>query len=210
MSVRRCAIRGVIAVALVAGVAESARAQDRLRVEVSGGYQILKLLSEPLDAAGVGTFFPVGWFFEMAAPVSSGLTLVGQLGGHYRSESAPVMLMDAPGADDHSLKVHSYLAGARVVGRREDGLTAFFHLLAGTTRVGLTQSATAPVPGILLPLLGVDGATTDFTLQAGGGFDFPLTSRWAGRVTADYLRLSTEGAPTHGVRVAVGWVVPLR
>jgi hypothetical protein len=26
---------------------------------------------------------------------------------------------------------------------------------------------------------------------------------------ADYLRLFTEGEPTHGVRVAVGWVVPL-
>jgi hypothetical protein len=98
----------------------------------------------------------------------------------------------------YSLTVHTFLAGARV-GRREDGLTGFFHLLAGTTRVGLTLSSAAPV----------GGTTTDFTLQAGGGFDFPLTSRWSGRMTADYLRLFTQGAPTHGVRVAVGWVVPL-
>jgi opacity protein-like surface antigen len=82
-------------------------------------------------------------------------------------------------------------------------------MLAGATRVGLTLSAAALAGGIPVPLVGGDGATTEFTLHAGGGFDFPLTSRWSGRVTADYLRVFTEGAPTHGVRVAVGWVVPL-
>ena len=209
MSVCTCAIRVVIAVAVVAGVAGSARAQDRPRVELAGGYQLLKFLSEPLDAAGVGTFFPVGWFFEASAPVSSGLTLVGQLGGHYRSESAAVTFMGIPGADDYSLKVHSFLAGARVVGRRADGLTAFFHILAGATHVGLTLSSAAAVRGTLVPLLGADGATTDFTLQAGGGWDYPLPARRSARVTVDYLRLSTVDAPTHRVRVAVGWVLPL-
>jgi hypothetical protein len=207
MSRCTCLIRVAIAVAVVAGVAEPARAQDRPRVELAGGYQILKLQSEPLDAAGVGTFLPLGWFFEAAAPVSNGLTLVGQVSGQYRSVTAP-STSAVPQADEH-LKVHSFLAGARIVGRRDDGLTAFFHLLAGETRVGLTQSAAAPVPGILLPLLGVGGATTEFTLQVGGSFDFPLTSRWSGRMTADYLRLFTEGEPTQGVRVAIGWVVPL-
>ena len=104
--------------------------------------------------------------------------------------------------------MHTFLAGARLVGRREDGLTAFFHLLAGATRVGLNLSA-AVSAGIPIPLVGSDGATTERTLQAGGGFDFPLRARWSGRMTVDYLRLLTEGAPTHGVRVAVGWVVPL-
>jgi hypothetical protein len=193
----------------VAGVAGPSRAQDRPRVELAGGYQLLKLQSEPLDAAGVGTFFPIGWFFEADAAVSSGLTLVAQVGGHYQVESTPAPLMDVPGTDDDSLKVHTFLGGARVVGRRADGLTAFFHLLAGGTRVGLTRSSTTPIPGTLVPWLGAGGTTTEFTLQAGGGFDFPLTSRWSGRVTADYLRVFTGGAPTHGARVAVGWVVPL-
>ena len=199
----------VIAVALVGGAAGSVWAQDRPGVELSGGYQVLKLQNEALDAAGVETLFPVGWFVEAAAPVSTGLTLAGQVGGHYRSESARSMFLGVPRAVDYSLKVHSFLAGARVVGRREDGLTAFFHVFAGATRVGLTLSEEPLAGGIQVPLLGRDGATTEFTLQAGGGFDFPLTSRWSGRVTADYLRLFTEGAPTHGVRVAVGWVVPL-
>ena len=200
--------RVVIAVAVVVGVAGSAPAQDRPGVELSGGYQFLKLHDEALDAAGIATFFPVGWFVEAAARVSTGVTLAGQLGGHYRSESAPLMLVGVPGTDDYSVNVHSFLAGARVVGRREDGLTAFFHVLAGATRVGLTRSA-ALVDGIPIPLLGGDGASTASTLQAGGGFDFPLTSRWSGRVTADYLRVFTEGATIHGVRAAVGWVVPL-
>jgi hypothetical protein len=138
VSVCTRAIRVVIAVAVVAGVAGSAWAQDRPGVELSGGYQFLKLQSDTLDAAGVGTFFPVGWFFEAAAPVSTGLALAAQVGGHYRSESAPLMFVGVPGAADYSLNVHSFLAGARVVGRREDGLTAFFHVLAGATRVGLT------------------------------------------------------------------------
>lgn len=205
MSAWTCPIPAVIAVAVVAGVAGSARAQDRPGVELSGGYQFLKLHDEALDAAGVGTSFPVGWFAEAAVPVSNGLTLAGQVGGHYRSESAPSMFVGVSQAADYRLNVHSFLAGARVVGRGEDGLKAFFHLLAGASRVGLTRSA-ALVEGIPL---GGDLATTEFTLQAGGGFDFPLTSRWSGRVTADYLRLFTEGAPTNGVRVAVGWVVPL-
>lgn len=200
-----CMIRVAIVVAIVAGVAHPARAQDPPRLELAGGYQILKLRSEPLDLSGAGTFFPLGWFFEAAAPVSRGLTLVGQLNGQYRSVSRlPTTSGVVPAEGD--LRVYSFLAGARLVGRREDGLTAFFHLLAGGTRVGLSHSA--PVPGSLLPLLGAGGATTELTVQAGGGFDFPLTSRWSGRVTADYLRLFTEGEPTHGVRVAIGWVVP--
>jgi hypothetical protein len=202
-------MRVAIVAALVAGVAKPAPAQDVPRVELAGGYQILKLKSEPLDAAGVGTFFPLGWFFETAASVSSGLTLVGQVSGQYRSVPAPSPSVPVPQPAEGHLTVYSFMAGARIVGRRYDGLTAFFHLLGGGTRVGLTQSAMAPVPGSLLPLLGVGGATTEFTLQAGGGFDFPLTSRLSGRMTADYVRLSTEGEPTHGVRVAIGWVVPL-
>jgi hypothetical protein len=75
---------------------QSRRAQDRPRFEPAGGYEILKLQSEPLDAAGVGTFFPLGWFFEAAVPVSSGLTLVGQLSGQYRSVSAPSTSVVAP------------------------------------------------------------------------------------------------------------------
>jgi hypothetical protein len=174
-------IRLAIAVVVIAVVTEPARAQNRPRIELAGGYQILNLQ----------TFFPVGWFFEAAAPVSSGLTFVGQLNGYYRSVSTPSASLVPQ--QEHQ-KVHSFLAGARLVGRREDGLTAFFHLLAGGTRLGLTQ---------------VGGSTTELTLQAGGGFDFPLTSRWSGRVTADYVRLFTEGEPAHGIRVAIGWVVPL-
>jgi len=203
-------IRVALAVAVVACATTPARAQDRPRVELAGGYEILKLQSEPLDDAGVGTFFPLGWFFEVAAPVSSGFTLVGQLSGQYRSVSQPSASVVIPQAAEEHLKVYSFLAGARIVGRRDDGLAAFFHLLAGESRVGLTQSAAAAVPATLLPLLGVGGATTEFTLQAGGGFDFPLTSRLSGRMTADYVRLFTKGEPTPGVRVAIGWVVPWR
>ena len=190
-------IRAAITVATVTALAEPAQAQRRPGVELAGGYQLLRLQSEPLTSAVVGTFIPFGWFFEAAAPVSSGFTLVGQLGGHYRSESASGTFMAGPTADDYRLNVHTVLAGPRVIGRREDGLTAFFHLLAGATRVGLTRSGS--------PL----ESTTDLTLQAGGGFDFPLTSQWSGRMTADYVRVFTERLPTHGVRVAVGWVVPL-
>jgi hypothetical protein len=48
-------IRVAIAVAIAVGAAKPAGAQDRPRVELAGGYQILKLQSGPLDAAGVGT-----------------------------------------------------------------------------------------------------------------------------------------------------------
>ena len=78
MSGYPCLIRAAIAVAVLAGVAKPASAQNRPRVELAGGYQLLKLQNEPLDVAGVGTFFPLGWFFEAAAPVSNGLTIVGR------------------------------------------------------------------------------------------------------------------------------------
>lgn len=125
---------------------------------------MLKLQNEALNAAGVGTFFPVRW---------------------------------PPEADDRSLNAHSVLTGARVVGRREDGLTAFFQVFGGPTRVGGTWCAAAA------------SVTTPLTLEAGGGFDFPLTSRWSERLTADYLRISTTCEPTYGFRAAVGWVVSL-
>jgi hypothetical protein len=61
-------------------------------------------------------------------------------------------------AADYSLNAHSFLAGPRVVSRREDGLTAFFHILVGATRVGLTLSPAALVEGSPVPLLGRDGS----------------------------------------------------
>jgi hypothetical protein len=108
----------VFAAVVVAGLAGSARAQDRPGVELAGGCQFLKLQSEALAAAGVGTFLPIGWFFEAAAPVASGLTLAGQVGGHYRSASAPPLFVGEMSAADYSLNAHSFLAGPRVVSRR--------------------------------------------------------------------------------------------
>ena len=204
------AIRCVTAGAVLLGAMESAHAQDRPVVELAFGYSLLKLHSGPLATAGVGTLFPAGWFFEAAVPLSDGIALVGQLDGQYRWKSKSLDLAGPPGAAGYTLRAHSVLTGARVIGRRADGLTAIFHLLAGTTRLGLTLSAAAPVPGTLVPLVGPEGARSQFTLQAGGGWDYPLRRGLSARVTADYVRVSTADGPTHGYRVAVGWVVPLR
>jgi hypothetical protein len=198
--------RGFVAMVLIVGAARSVQVQGRPLVEMAGGYQFLKLQSEDLDAAGISTWFPLGWFAEAAAHVSSGLALVAQLGGHYRSESASLM-SNAAGIVDYSVNVHTVLGGARIIARREDGLTGFVHVLAGATRIGLaTTTTTTSVPPA--PLQN-EASSSELAMQIGGGFDFPLTSRWSGRMTADYLRVFNEGEPTTGFRVAVGWVVPL-
>jgi hypothetical protein len=117
-------------------------------VEVAGGYQFLALRSQ--TAVSHNACFPVGWFGEAAVPVSKGVTVVGELSGHYRRESAPAVLTAPP---QHSrATVHTFLAGARVVGRRDDGLSAFFDVFAGVSRMDVMGVANRP-----------------FTLRAGGG-----------------------------------------
>jgi len=132
---------GVFTASIVAGVAGSAAAQPRPAVELAGGYALLHLDREALDSAGIGTLFPLGWFGEAAVPISDGLTLAAQIGGHHRSEPAPATSAGIPTTATTRVNVHTFLIGARVVGRRADGLTAFFHLFSGATRVGLSLAA---------------------------------------------------------------------
>ena len=63
--------------------AGAAFAQDA-RPEVSGGYRYLYVAgTEGAD----GTSVPKGWYVDVAYPITPMLSIVGDVGGHYKSES---------------------------------------------------------------------------------------------------------------------------
>lgn len=78
-------------------------------------------------------------------------------------------------------------------------LTPFAHVLAGATRTSRS---------IQLFDITLAERDTDFTIVAGGGFDWrPGSGRWALRLGADYRRIQAEAGAVSGPRIGAGVVV---
>lgn len=126
--------------------------------------------------------FTKGWVVSAAGHLWRGLSLVGEVGGNYRTLSF--------GETDFDLSMHAYLGGIRI--RREHrAVTPFAQVLAGMARAAVSSP---------------DGGESDyaFALQPGGGVDIRITDRLAVRVQGDYRFISEERAQFRELRVAAG------
>ena len=136
----------VLAVCLLTG--GTALAQERF--DVSGGYRFMR--SE-------GVSYPAGWYVDATAHLNTLMSVVGEVGGAYKSDSIDAGIF-SPSVD---ARVHTFMGGvkARAVTMDED-VIAFGQALFGvanqklTTSSGsLTLSRSTPDPALSLSA-GVD------------------------------------------------------
>jgi len=106
---------------LVLVLAAPVMAQDTPQVEVTGGYQYVRL-------AGPVNRNMQGFTGQVAANFNDWLGLVGEITGTYQHSTA----FDA--------NIYTFMAGPRVSYRKEERTTPFAHVLFGVTRADVFSS----------------------------------------------------------------------
>lgn len=173
-------IRSLIVFALVPSLSGPAVAADTPKTDVAIGYSILRELDADVEQTS-----PLGWVAAVAGNINDWFAILGEVGGNYKSFNA--------GGVDVDVKVHTFMAGARVADRRSAKATPFGQVLVGTGRG--TGSA-----------LGISRSTTAFAIQPGGGVDIAVRPNVAIRLQGDYRALRDEGETFGEFRFAAGVV----
>jgi hypothetical protein len=177
-----------------------AAAQDIPAATVSGSYAVLK----DKDVEGL---FGLGWVASVGIAATRSVEIVGEAGGHYKTVGAP-----GGSGTEATVKIHTFLGGARYRWRGKGGSNGFVQVLAGAANgsAGITACGAIPVEFCRV-VQGIDVSRTFFALQPGGGVDVAIARRTAVRLQADYRAIfpSEEEGPTvaHEVRFAAGVVV---
>jgi len=140
-----------------------------------------------------------GWNLAPVGNVNKHLGIVGDVAGHYNSESATVGTAET----SSNLTLHSAMAGLRVSDRSLGGLMPFAHALFGFTRVN--AEVTVNQPGV--PVSTDSNDVTGFSSALGGGLDLGMSPSMALRLfQVDYLLIRSDGFKHEGVRASVGLV----
>lgn len=162
-----------IALALVVAVPGYSAAQDDRRVEVAGGYSLMR------DYDGDATF-PLGWFAAPALDVAGPLAMAGEASGSYKSMSG----LDVEVSTD----IHTFMGGPRIAWR-PGRVSPYAQMLFGVARFATTFT----VPGETL-----SDAQTHFAMAPGAGIDVPFSDRGALRFGASLRLIRSEMATPAG------------
>lgn len=154
-----------------------AMAQETPSVEIGLGYAYMRDTTDEEN-------FPKGWYADIAGNISSGLAVVGEVGGSYKT-------IDVDG-EDLKLRIHTFMGGLRL-SRRGDGSTAYLQVLAGAAQAKASA-------------FGVSETETDFALQPGVGLDLRISDGMAFRIGGDYRRIYFEGGHSNQWRATGGLV----
>lgn len=158
------------------GASLPAAAQSAGNVEVSGGYNFLRIQDEELEEDDKN--FPAGWYADVSGGLTDTLALVGQVSGNYKTF-----------IEDIDLKLHTFLGGVRLSSRANPNAVPFVHVLGGVINFSAG-----------------DYSETHGALQIGGGVNFMAGGSVGLRVGADYIRAFTTGEGTNVIRFGVGIV----
>jgi hypothetical protein len=169
-----------LVLAVLALTGGTAIAQERY--DVSAGYRFMR--SE-------GVSYPAGWYVDATAHLNTLLSVVGEVGGAYKSDSIEI------GAFSQSVdaKVHTFLGGvkARAVTMDED-VIAFGQALLGVANQRLTTTSGS---------IRLSRSTTDpaFSLSAGVDVnDLPVGLRFQ----IGWVRAFEEGDGSNVFHFSVG------
>src|SRR5215471_6681316 len=112
-------LRFVLFSGLLLGASGRAFAQNTPLVEGGGGYQLIRPSGEDAETLGEG------WYGEVAYNPNRVVSLVGQVGGNYKSVTGSVtnegFTVNATG----SVHLHEFLGGLRVSDRRSNRVVWF-------------------------------------------------------------------------------------
>lgn len=137
-----------LAIGVLVVTAGTATAQDR--GDVSAGYRFLQ-------SEGVG--YPLGWYVDATAHLNSLISIVGDVGGAYKSDSLSI----GPFTQSYDAGIHTFMGGVRVnATTKQPDVIAFGQALAGAAHLKTTTAA----GGIVL-----SRSATEPALNLGAGVD---------------------------------------
>ena len=159
------------------------------KVEVSGGYQVLRALDKT---------FPAGWYVDVAADLNPWFGIVGEVGGAYKSESRRISINRTA---DVTSKLHTFMAGVRLSARINPRIVLFHNVLVGAVHASVGTDAVG---------VSLSPAETKVALQPNIGVNLMITDKVGVRAAADYRRvfLGNDRGGENEFRVAVGVVLP--
>ena len=192
----------VIAILVLTG--GTAIAQDR--AEVSAGWRLLHISgSDTGEISGTeddGVNLPKGWYVDVAVPITPMFSIVGDVGGNYKSESVTFTEQGISFSGTAKVNVHTFLGGIRLRATENPRVTPFAQLLFGVARGSAGVEAT--VGGV--PLIDFDESGTDAAMSLGAGVN--LTAGTIGvRLQAEWLKI-LEDDSGNAFRFGAGVVIP--
>ena len=191
---------------IVLALALPASAQSRPpRVEISGGYQWVKLFSD-----GESLTMPAGWYVDTAVNLTNVIAVVGQVSGNFKTESRHFDFEGLSFGVDSRTTVYEFMGGTRFHLRRSHAV-AFAHVLAGAARAGGSATFQGDIPGLDPGMRTMEDFRTVFTFEVGGGVNLMLNHHVGVRAGVDYLHLfppseehGSTGSGAGGLRLTVG------
>ncbi|HZP49420.1 MAG TPA: hypothetical protein VFB07_12830 [Vicinamibacterales bacterium] len=162
----------VIAFASVVLTAVQARAQSGPSADFAFGYVYMH--DNDLD-----TGFPAGWMVSAAGHVTSWFSLVGEVGGSYKTVSGP---------PDVSLSLHTFSFGPRFGVTQRAPIAPFIQVLIGVAHGSV---------GVSGANVGVVFTGNDFLFQPGAGIDINGGGNVGLRLEGDVRGLQSNGS-SHG------------
>ena len=181
----------------------TALAQDR--PEVSAGWRLLHVSgSETDDITGTeddGVNLPKGWYFDVAVPITPMLSIVGDVGGNYKSEAESFTEQGLSFSGTAKVSLHTFLGGIRLRATESPRVSPFAQILFGAARA--TASVEATVSGVSFDF---DESGTEAAMSLGGGVNLNAGSLGV-RVQAEWLKI-LEDESGNAFRFGVGIVIP--
>jgi hypothetical protein len=182
----------------------TALAQDR--PEVSAGWRLLHISgSDTEDVSGTeddGVNLPKGWYFDVAVPITPMLSIVGDIGGNYKSESVSFTEQGLTFSGTAKVNAHTFLGGIRLRSTDNPRVTPFAQILFGAARGSASVEAT--VGGV--ELIDLDESGTDAALSLGAGINLAAGSVGV-RLQAEWLKI-LEDESGNAFRFGAGIVIP--
>ena len=172
----------VIGVLLISG--GTALAQDK--GDVSGGYRVLRAFGDEAETFGKG------WYFDVTGHVTDMVSIVGDVGGSYKSES----FTEAGTTFEGNLKIHTFQGGVKFrVPTMNPNIVPFAQVLGGGVRSSFKFTAGS---------FSESDSATDGLLTLSGGVDVSGMAKVGVRVQAGYFRVFEEGDGTNGFQFSIG------
>ena len=155
----------LVIVLMLVAASKPAAAQDHGRIEVAGGYLLMKSHDDDMT-------FPRGWFGSVAFDIVGPLAVVGEASGSYKSISE-FDAMSGVGAD-FSASTNAFMGGPRLTWRM-GRVAPHTQMLFGLSRISSSVEWTNGVSSGTF-------ARNNFAMTPGGGVDLWFSNRSAIRV----------------------------
>jgi opacity protein-like surface antigen len=190
----------VFSLLIIFSAAASTLAQESTKVEVFGGYSLLRADG----GSGPGENLN-GWNASINYSLNKIIGLKADFSGHYNDTTLTNPFTGASTKVDES--DFTFLFGPQFSYRKNEKVVPFAHILLGGLR-GKTSAAPFDIgfPGFPM-IIDINSTDTAFAAAFGGGLDVKLTKGLAFRlVQADYLLSRFGGRTQNNLRIGTGLV----